>query len=91
MEMAGARGGRSRVGLVPTMGALHAGHKRLIDLARTECDAVVVSIFVNPMQFDREDDLQKYPRTLESDIELCASSGIDVVFAPSAAEMYPCR
>jgi len=89
MEMAGARAGRPRVGLVPTMGALHAGHKRLIDLARAECDAVVVSIFVNPMQFDREDDLQKYPRTLESDIELCASSGVDVVFAPSAAEMYP--
>lgn len=89
MEMAGARGDGPRIGLVPTMGALHAGHKRLIDLARAECDAVVVSIFVNPMQFDREDDLQKYPRTLEPDIELCASSGVDVVFTPSAAEMYP--
>jgi pantoate--beta-alanine ligase len=89
MERAGVRGGGPHVGLVPTMGALHAGHKRLIDLARAECDAVVVSIFVNPMQFDREDDLRKYPRTLESDIELCASSGVDVVFTPSAAEMYP--
>ncbi len=87
--MAGTRGGGSRVGLVPTMGALHAGHKRLIDLARAECDVVVVSIFVNPMQFDREDDLQEYPNTLESDVELCASSGVDVVFAPPAAEMYP--
>jgi pantoate--beta-alanine ligase len=58
-------------------------------VARAECDVVIVSIFVNPMQFDRDDDLQKYPRTLESDIELCASSGVDVVFAPPAAEMYP--
>ena len=77
------------IGLVPTMGALHAGHRCLIDLARAECDVVVVSIFINPMQFDREDDLLKYPRTLESDIELCASSGVDVVFAPGVAEMYP--
>jgi pantoate--beta-alanine ligase len=71
------------------MGALHAGHQRLIDLARAECNVVIVSIFVNPMQFDRDEDLQKYPRTLESDIELSASSGVDVVFAPPAAEMYP--
>lgn len=89
MEMAGARGGRPRVGLVPTMGALHAGHQRLLDLARAECDVVAVSIFVNPMQFDRDDDLQKYPHTLESDIELCAASGVDVVFTPTAAAMYP--
>ena len=89
MEIAGARAGRPRVGLVPTMGALHAGHRRLIDIARAECDVVVVSIFVNPTQFDREDDLLKYPRTLESDIQLCASSGVDVVFTPGAAEMYP--
>jgi pantoate--beta-alanine ligase len=89
MEMAGARAGRPRVGLIPTMGALHAGHRRLIDLARADTDVVVVSIFVNPMQFDREDDLLKYPRTLESDIEVCASSGVDVVFAPGAIEMYP--
>ena len=84
-----ARGAGRRIGLVPTMGALHAGHQRLIDTARVECDFVVVSIFVNPMQFDRDDDLLKYPRTLESDIQLCASSGVDVVFAPGAAEMYP--
>jgi pantoate--beta-alanine ligase len=89
MEMAGARDGNPRVGLVPTMGALHAGHRRLIDVARAECNVVVVSIFVNPTQFDREDDLLKYPRTLESDIQLCASSGVDVVFNPPTAEMYP--
>ena len=74
---------------MPTMGALHAGHKRLIDVARGECDVVIVSIFVNPLQFDRKDDLEKYPRTLEADVALCAASGVDVVFAPSAAEMYP--
>jgi len=71
------------------MGALHEGHKRLIDLARAECDLVVVSIFVNPLQFDREDDLNKYPRTLESDVDMCSASHVDVVFAPPVAEMYP--
>lgn len=88
-RVAPARQAGQHIALVPTMGALHAGHRRLIDLARAECDVVVVSIFVNPMQFDRDDDLLKYPRTLESDIQLCASSGVDVVFAPGAAEMYP--
>jgi pantoate--beta-alanine ligase len=88
-RVAQARRAGKRIGLVPTMGALHAGHKRLIDVARAECDVVVVSIFVNPMQFDREDDLQKYPRTLEADLELCASLGVAVVFAPAVAEMYP--
>jgi len=82
------RAGR-RIGLVPTMGALHEGHKRLIDLARAECDLVVVSIFVNPLQFDRADDLDRYPRALESDVDICSASHVDVVFAPSAAEMYP--
>ena len=77
------------VGLVPTMGALHAGHTRLIDLARAQCDVVIVSIFVNPLQFDRPEDLEKYPRSLHTDVELCAASGVDVVFAPSVAEMYP--
>jgi len=88
-RVAPARQAGQQIALVPTMGALHAGHRRLIDLARAESDVVVVSIFVNPMQFDREDDLLKYPRMLESDIQLCASSGVDVVFAPAAAEMYP--
>ncbi len=80
---------RRGVALVPTMGALHDGHKRLIDLARTECDLVIVSIFLNPLQFDREDDLANYPRRLQSDVDLCSASRVDVVFAPSAAEMYP--
>jgi pantoate--beta-alanine ligase len=85
-----ARPERSRrVGFVPTMGALHAGHTRLIGVARGECDAVIVSIFVNPLQFDRKDDLEKYPRTLEADVVLCAASGVDIVFAPSAPEMFP--
>jgi len=84
-----ARRSNRRVGLVPTMGALHAGHKHLIDIARSECDVVIVSIFVNPMQFDRPDDLARYPRTLEADVALCSASGVDVVFAPSASEMYP--
>jgi pantoate--beta-alanine ligase len=80
---------RRGVGFVPTMGALHAGHQRLIDVARGECDAVIVSIFVNPLQFDRQDDLEKYPRALDADIGLCSASGVDIVFAPSAADMYP--
>ena len=77
------------IALVPTMGALHAGHGRLIALAREQCDVVVVSIFVNPLQFDRPDDLHRYPRTLEADVSLCDELGVDVVFAPSAADMYP--
>ena len=78
-----------RVGLVPTMGALHAGHRRLLELARAETDVVVASIFVNPTQFNRQDDLHQYPRTLEQDLAVCRDAGVDVVFAPSAAEMYP--
>ena len=71
------------------MGALHAGHARLIEHACRECDCVVVSIFVNPLQFDREDDLDRYPRSPQADVDLCAGSGVDVVFAPTASEMYP--
>lgn len=81
------RGGR--IGFVPTMGALHAGHASLIERARRECGSVVVSIFVNPLQFDRPDDLERYPRPLEADLDLCRSLGVNVVFAPSVAEMYP--
>ena len=77
------------IGLVPTMGALHAGHARLLEQARRECRTVVASIFVNPLQFDRDDDLKRYPRTIESDLELCATGGVDFVFAPAPAEMYP--
>ncbi|MFM9036184.1 MAG: pantoate--beta-alanine ligase [Actinomycetota bacterium] len=77
------------IGFVPTMGALHAGHIALMEHARHECDHVVASIFVNPTQFDRLDDLEKYPRTLDADVEACSQAGVDVVFAPSANEMYP--
>ena len=76
------------IGLVPTMGALHAGHGKLIEIARSECACVVTSIFVNPIQFDRADDYDRYPRTLARDLEFCAAHGVDVVFAPSAEEMY---
>jgi pantoate--beta-alanine ligase len=82
------RDGRS-IGFVPTMGALHAGHGRLIAEARSGCDTVVVSIFVNPLQFDRQDDLDRYPRTLNEDLSLCRTLGADVVFLPEAPELYP--
>lgn len=71
------------------MGALHAGHAKLIETARAERDRVVVSIFVNPLQFDRQDDLHRYPRTMEADVKLCEKLGVDLIFAPSADEMYP--
>ncbi len=78
-----------RIGFVPTMGALHAGHVSLIDEARTQCDKVIVSIFVNPTQFDRPDDLKRYPRPVEQDIALCEKHGADMVFIPSEQEVYP--
>ena len=77
------------IAFVPTMGALHQGHARLIERAREENGALVVSIFVNPLQFDRKDDLDRYPRTLEADLRTCEELGVDLVFAPSADEMYP--
>src|SRR6476619_4617210 len=77
------------VGLVPTMGALHEGHARLITAACAECDVVVVSIFVNPIQFDRPADLEQYPRAPGQDRELCERLGVDFIFMPTAAEMYP--
>jgi pantoate--beta-alanine ligase len=80
---------RARIGFVPTMGALHHGHAQLIALARGQCDRVVVSIFVNPLQFDRADDLARYPRTLDDDLGLCKSLGVDDVFVPATLEMYP--
>ncbi len=83
------RGAPAAVGLVPTMGALHRGHAELMARARRDARVVVVSIFVNPLQFDRKDDLERYPRTLEADLEICRSLGVDVVFTPAASEMYP--
>jgi pantoate--beta-alanine ligase len=78
-----------RVGFVPTMGALHEGHARLIDTARQHGDHVVVSIFVNPLQFDRTDDLERYPRTLDADLRICNERGVALVFVPAVGEMYP--
>ena len=80
--------GRS-VGLVPTMGALHAGHISLIDRARADNDIVVVSVFVNPTQFNNPDDLRTYPRTEEADCEKLATAGVDFAFIPSVEEVYP--
>ena len=76
------------IGLVPTMGALHAGHASLIKKAKETCDKVVVSVFVNPIQFGPNEDFDKYPRTLESDTSLCEEYGADIIFAPTAREMY---
>ena len=77
------------IGFVPTMGALHAGHASLIEHARRDCGTVAVSIFVNPLQFDRPDDLNRYPRSLDADVDVCQRHGVDIVFAPTVAEMYP--
>ncbi|CAN5240107.1 pantoate--beta-alanine ligase [soil metagenome] len=84
-----ARSGGRTVALVPTMGALHAGHFALVDRAAELADVVVVSIFVNPLQFGAGEDLDRYPRTLDDDTTALEARGIDLIFAPSAAEMYP--
>ena len=82
------RAGR-RVGLVPTMGALHEGHFALVEQARQTCDVVALSIFVNPLQFERVDDLAAYPRPIDDDLAACRARGVDAVYAPTAATMYP--
>ena len=84
-----ARAAGKTVGFVPTMGALHVGHVSLINAAAARCDFVVVSIFVNPTQFGPGEDFEKYPRPVEKDLALCQENGVDAVFAPSPAEMYP--
>ena len=77
------------IGLVPTMGALHAGHRALLRRARAECDEVVMSLFVNPAQFGPDEDFDRYPRDEERDHAIAAEDGVDRVFAPTVAEMYP--
>ncbi len=84
-----ARQAGKRIGFVPTMGNLHQGHIRLVEVARTECDFTVASIFVNPMQFGANEDLDAYPRTLAQDSEKLASAQCDLLFAPAVSEMYP--
>jgi pantoate--beta-alanine ligase len=81
--------GSGIVGLVPTMGALHAGHAALFEAARPDCDVLVASVFVNPAQFSEQTDLTAYPRDLDRDAGFAAEHGVDVVFAPRADEMYP--
>jgi len=81
--------GDESVGMVPTMGALHEGHSALIERARAENDGVLVSIFVNAPQFNRPADLAEYPRTLDSDLALCAAHGVDTVYAPEESRVYP--
>ena len=85
----GARSGGHTVGVVPTMGFLHDGHRSLIRRARAASDFVVVTIFVNPLQFGVNEDLDRYPRDLAGDLALCEAEGVDCVFSPSVAEMYP--
>lgn len=87
--VASARRSGKKIGLVPTMGALHAGHTSLVDASARECGFTVVTVFVNPTQFAPHEDYKKYPRTLETDAALVGRHGADLVFAPSVAEVYP--
>ncbi|MBQ7690031.1 MAG: pantoate--beta-alanine ligase [Muribaculaceae bacterium] len=84
-----ARAGGRTVGLVPTMGALHEGHKSLVDRARRECDVVVVSVFLNPTQFNNADDLRTYPRTAEADAAMLEACDVDIAFMPTVDDIYP--
>src|SRR5262249_23721589 len=87
--VAEARGRGLTIGLVPTMGALHAGHASLLRAARAETGFVVASIFVNPTQFGPNEDLTRSPRPLEHDLQVCAAEGVDLAFVPEVAVMYP--
>jgi pantoate--beta-alanine ligase len=80
---------RRTLGVVMTMGALHAGHRELIRFSRSQCDLTLVTVFLNPLQFGPHEDLSRYPRTLEADMSLCRDESVDVVFAPTAEEVYP--
>lgn len=88
-HVAEARTKGLKVGLVPTMGALHAGHRSLVEICRSECGFVVATIFVNPTQFGPNEDFTQYPRTLEADLEMCRAAGADLVFHPETASVYP--
>jgi pantoate--beta-alanine ligase len=88
-HLADARQNGQVVGLVPTMGALHDGHASLLRQAREESEVVVASIFVNPTQFGPNEDFNRYPRTLDADLQVCAANGVDLVFAPEADVLYP--
>lgn len=88
-SIATLRSGGARIGLVPTMGALHAGHLSLVEAIRPHCDIVAASIFVNPKQFAAGEDLDAYPRTLDSDAAMLESEGVSLIWAPKASEVYP--
>jgi len=87
--LARVRGDGIRIGLVPTMGALHRGHLSLVERARQSADCVVMSIFVNPLQFGPNEDFSRYPRPIEEDARLASEAGVDILFTPSPDEMYP--
>lgn len=88
-ESRAIRGAGKRLGFVPTMGALHEGHRSLVRAAKSSCEAVAASIFVNPTQFGPKEDLARYPRSFERDREMLEREGVDLLFAPSVEEMYP--
>lgn len=89
IESNAPEGGTATLGLVPTMGALHSGHESLVSTARAQNDVLVVSVFVNELQFNDAQDFARYPRTLEADVEILARAGADIVFAPEASTVYP--
>ncbi|WP_152365229.1 pantoate--beta-alanine ligase [Microlunatus speluncae] len=91
LELIRAQLGDAQVGLVPTMGALHPGHMSLVDLARKVCDVVVVSIFVNPLQFGPEEDYARYPRPLQHDLDICEQAGVELVFNPGVTDLFPAQ